>query len=106
MITLDLDYCDKEKLKRILAKVSLCGYPVYYRLSPSLNGYHVKIFCQKWEKCEKCRLVFDHPLRFATDLKREPLKRNVLWDVKYYRKGKHQIGLKAGKWLDIQSCLV
>lgn len=99
MITLDLDNCSDETLKRILRKVSLCGYPIYYRLSPSMNGFHVKIFCVENEKCGKCRLVFDHALRFATDLKRELLKRNVLWDVKYYRKGKHQIALKSGEWV-------
>jgi len=94
--TLDLDNVSEEELKRILFKISRlkCAREIWYRMSSSMNGYHVKIRCANPD-CYICRLVFDDERRLKYDLVyRPPRWREVLWDTKTV----NGIPLHAGKW--------
>jgi hypothetical protein len=79
--TLDLDFFSKEEVYRIVCKIAKCPNSTLIQINPScLKGCHIKIYCNT--KCDKCRLVFDSPKRFAEDLKRPEKCRNVLFDFK------------------------
>jgi hypothetical protein len=39
-------------------------------LSPSLNGYHIELWCQ--QNCDLCRLVFDDQTRYSADIHNRP----------------------------------
>ncbi len=79
--TLDLDFCSKEDLFRVLFKIAQCPSLLDFEKRESfLKGYHVILWCSK--SCDVCRLVFDHDSRFAKDCDREPRCRNVLFTVK------------------------
>ena len=101
--TLDLDGCvfagADVKLRRVLTVISRCRdvCRVEFRVSPSLNGFHVRFWCFK--DCDLCRLVFDDQARFCFDLKRPVWLRDVLWDFKVYKKGGVVFRLAAGDWL-------
>ncbi len=100
MQTIDLDSYRKLDIHEILPRLAKCEHAkeIWYRLSPSWNGYHIKIWCTK-EDCEMCRLCFDDPIRFAADFtNRKPYQRNVLFTFKAYKKNGKTITLKAGEW--------
>jgi len=83
--TIDLDYCDKETLKRIVYKIKKCKYLLYIEVKDSnYKGYHIKLFCSK--DCDLCRLVFDDDKRYFADItNRFPFEQNILWDNKIPR---------------------
>ena len=100
MQTIDLDSYRKHSINDILPRIAKCKNikTISYRLSPSWNGYHIKIWCTK-ENCELCRLCFDDPIRFSADFtNRKPYQRNVLFTLKTYKKNGKTITLKAGEW--------
>jgi len=83
--TIDLDYCDKETLERIIYKIKRCKYLLYMEVKDSsYKGYHIKLYCSK--DCFLCRLVFDDQRRFIADItNRFPFEQNILWDRKIPR---------------------
>ncbi|MCD6593289.1 hypothetical protein J7L00_04310 [Candidatus Bathyarchaeota archaeon] len=88
--SLDLDYVDKETLKRITMKIAYyCKARIWVRFS-NYKGFHVKILCNR-RFCQAmgadfciARWLFDDQRRFKYDhmLRDHPAKRNVLWDEK------------------------
>ena len=80
--TIDLDYCDKETLRRTIDKILLCKNLVQIQSKPSSNkGYHLLMLCNK--NCDICRLVYDDQRRYAIDTNiRKPQFKNLLWDNK------------------------
>ena len=85
-----------EEVEYILNKLQNCPFCVNFKVkvSPSLNGYHVTMYCRK--QCDLCRFVFDDPVRFARDCEREIETRNVLWDRKVYVKAGTSLILCSG----------
>lgn len=73
------------------------------RDSASGNGFHIKYRISE-SKSDIIRLVFDDQRRFMADFaEKDDSTRNVLWDVKKYRKGSHSIECKAGSWFRLAS---
>ena len=85
--TLDIDNPDFHNIARILAKVELCDYSTVIKLIDTQKGFHIKMKCSI--DCDKCRLTFDDPKRYAIDLGRPRAKQNVLFDVFSGRKINH-----------------
>jgi hypothetical protein len=102
MKTLDIDWkringiVMPPDIRHVLQKISSCPYlsELYYRESPSSNGYHIMFSCR--DGCEICQLVFDDPKR-AYDF-----RSNYLFDKKPYRKGGNEIILSAGGWIKVE----
>jgi hypothetical protein len=80
--TIDIDDTDLDNLRRIRLKIMhFCSDVDAMGFEPSLNGWHVTLWCRK--ECEVCRLVFDDQNRYFWDLERKPHTRNVLFDFKF-----------------------
>lgn len=104
--TLDIDHYHPayNNINHILQKIKRldCCVALMYRLSSSLNGYHIKIYCKHFN-CDKCRLVFDDQIRFTADLtNREWYERNVLFNVKSYCKAGKTIVLTPTRWVIVK----
>lgn len=101
--TLDVDgVTDEVRLREILSSVSKClrMRELFFRVSASGNGYHVRIECQAPGMCDACRLAFDSDFRFMLDtLFRGEHQRNVLWRQKVYCKGENRMTGIAGPWM-------
>jgi len=78
--TVDLDYCDKCKLARIIAKILRCSKLIKVKVRETSKGYHLIIFCK--HRCEVCRMVFDDQTRYCADMNRLIYLRNILWTRK------------------------
>ncbi|MCS7367273.1 MAG: hypothetical protein NDF52_05285 [archaeon YNP-WB-062] len=78
--TIDLDYCDKGKLARIIAKIIQCKWLIKVKVRDTNKGYHLILFCKR--KCELCRMAFDDQTRFFADFNRPLYLRNILWTRK------------------------
>jgi hypothetical protein len=78
--TVDLDYCDKNKLARIIAKIRRCSKLIKVKVRETNKGYHLIIFCK--HRCEVCRMVFDDQTRYCADMNRLIYLRNILWTRK------------------------
>jgi len=78
----------KPLLNKIIYKISKCKYLKEIQVRDSRNkGYHIILYCKR--DCDLCRLVFDDQDRYARDLFRKPITRNVLFTKsKYFYKGK------------------
>ena len=103
MQTIDLDCHELRSLHKtideILQRILKCHHigEVWVRESASKNGYHIKILCDV--DCELCRLAFDDQVRFTADyINKKQHNRNVLFTIKYYKKGGKTIQLKSGEW--------
>ena len=95
--TIDIDgLTDRREIERILRKIALleCAREIWYRISPSLNGVHIKIRCAR-PNCHICRLVFDDEKRFYADQLRPLWRRDVLWSEKHVR----GLVLKPDVWI-------
>jgi len=78
--TVDLDFCDKEKLSRIASKITSCKKLIKVKVRDTNKGYHLIIFCKV--NCERCRMVFDDQTRYMADENRPAFLRNILWTRK------------------------
>jgi len=99
--TLDLDFNDKELIHRIVMKLIRCPfgkpYTILWRFSPSMNGFHIGLFCQC--KVDVCRMAFDDQKRLEADVTSRPERGwNVLWDKKTYSKARKKITLNASEF--------
>ena len=104
--TLDIDHYHPAypHVNAVLQKIKRldCCAALMYRISSSLNGYHIKIFCKKFN-CDLCRLVFDDQTRYTTDLiNREWYERNVLFNIKSYHKAGKTIILTPTRWIIVK----
>ena len=82
MNTIDLDFCDQERLEKICAKITRCAHLFYWGgITDTAKGYHIRIGCTK--DCDLCRMVFDDQTRYARDLERVASSRNVLHQRKW-----------------------
>jgi len=103
--TVDVDgkvFVDAEgKLRRVLGFVGRCPFSqtLRYRVSPSLNGYHVEFWCTL--NCSLCRFVFDDVKRYVFDLRRPPWTRDVLWSSKVFCKLGRTLRVEAGVWVEV-----
>ena len=107
MQTIDVDRNRVLERIKIAYHILKCPavYSVKFERSPSRRGWHVMIFCNR-PGCEKCRRLFDDPVRFAADHdNRLPHQRNVLFDqktlyfpeVRVIKKFRKTIGSNTGK---------
>lgn len=83
--TIDLDFCNKSKLERIVYKIINMPCCIEMEVRPTWRGYHLIIYCTR--RCDVCRLLYDDFMRYAYDLYRPPHLRNILWTAKYYGMG-------------------
>lgn len=90
--TLDLDFCDKDKLNRIIQKISKCAKCLKIEVRDTMKGYHVKILCNA--NCDLCRFVFDDNVRYALDIELRgdrPHVQNILFNKKYAFNGREYV---------------
>lgn len=78
--TIDIDNTSTKNLLRVLAKIKRCKFLDSVSVEPSLNGFHVTLWCLK--DCDLCRFVFDDQFRYMWDFERPEFSRNVLFDIK------------------------
>ena len=77
--TLDIDYNDKEKIKRIEEKILKCDNIVHiHKKLSAQKGFHFILKCGI--KCNICRIVYDDVRRFMYDQHRPEYAQNILFD--------------------------
>jgi len=82
--TLDIDDdLSGGKLEKALNFIKKCPYVSEFTFSRSLGGkgWHVRLYCSR--NCEKCRKLFDDPIRYRFDKARKEYSRNVLHIRRY-----------------------
>ena len=86
-VTIDLDFCDKENLRRIVLRILNlpCCYSIDVKHSFS-KGYHLIVTCKN-TSCDFCRFVFDDANRYSMDRIRRTEEQNVLWETARSLKG-------------------